>query len=797
MSETKNSERPCILCRTPIPGAMGADARFCCAGCEKVYDVLGRLDAASCPAYVEAARRLGLIPEGKSPAGSPTTPDRDDLPETVEGFRRERLEMTGLMCPSCGWVAEQVLTAADGVGEARVDYFSATCEVRYDLTRISRDDLADLLKPLGYGLSSLSDNEKGHISRRSTHRFLVVAILAMNVMSLSFLRYFQTLGVLDHLPRFIPWLEALLVLPILTLGWLPILRRAGASLRHRRMTMDLLIAIGVGAAAILSAVSLVTGREDMYFETCAGLVTISLLSQMIESRLRERAFSALAPLMRMRVVHARVADAEGEARFVDIGTVRSGDRVIFEQGEIVPFDGVVENDRAVVSEAVLTGEPVPVAKVRGDAVAAGSTVVEGRLRLTVRRLFEETLLARIAASVGETLSRQEQRMRQSDRIASRFIPVVVAIALGAWFTRMAMYGMPFALTPDGWFPSISVLAVACPCAFSLAGISAVTAVVGGLLRKGFLVKELEQLDTLAATDHVIFDKTGTVTRGAMTVTRIAWAGAPDQDLLRQVRRAEQSSGHPVAEAIRARLSNQETEETDTDEPVIRELPGSGRIVELGGRTLTIGNASLFDDPFLPEETGSHQTAVWFGYDRRAAGCFLLTDEIRPSAEAAVRGLSELGISTELVSGDRAAVTERVAAAVGIPSARGDASIEDKVAAVRSHLAAGRTVAFVGDGTNDAIAMSESHVSIALARSTDEALSASGLVAVHGDLEHLHDVFRAGRRLAAVVKQNYLWAFGFNTLFIPVAAMGELVPLAAMGLMFLSSVTVLLNSLRLR
>lgn len=844
---TTDTPRPCRLCQTPIPRRM-RESEFCCAGCEKVFDILGRLDDDAKPAYLETARKLGLIPDGGASQGTPdhsgqaasappfkkgaggisaetdgaieeedkiplapffkgergfsdTKPDPGTDPDPsldpALGQRRERLDMSGLMCPSCGWVAEQVLASTDGVTAARVDYFSSSCDVQYDLTKVSRDVLQEALAPLGYGLARLSDRETTPLHRKATHRFLVVAILAMNVMSLSFLRYFQTLGVLDHLPSFIPWLEGALVLPILYIGWIPVVHRAVASLRHGRLTMDLLIAIGVGAAATLSAVSLFTGREDMYFETCAGLLTISLLSGMIEARLRDKAFASLAPLMKTRLVHARRVDADGDDEYVKIDDIRSGDRVRFQKGELVPFDGVVESASAVVSEAMLTGEPHPIAKSRGDRMTAGSEVVEGRVVLLVERLFEETLLAKIAGSVGETLAKQEQRLRQNDRIASFFIPAVVLIAVGAWLYRLHAHGLAFALTPDGWFPSISVLAVACPCAFSLAGISAVTAVVGALLKRGFLVKELNRLEALAKVDHVIFDKTGTVTWGRMTVEHLVWRTEPDPALLSLVRAAEARSDHPVAEAVRAYLHQMSLPAGERAAVDIEDVPGSGRRAAIDGKTISIGNAALFEAPFAPEGLEAHHTAVWFGFGKTAAGCFLLTDEIRESAEPTVAKLRANGLSCELVSGDRAEVTRHVAAAIGLDSATGGASIEDKVAIVKQRRAAGRLTAFVGDGTNDALAMAEAGISIALARSTDEALSASDLVAIHGDIERLDEVFTAGRKLASVVKQNYLWAFSFNSFFIPIAAMGKLVPLAAMLLMLASSIAVLLNSLRLR
>jgi len=598
------------------------------------------------------------------------------------------------------------------------------------------------------------------------------------------------LGYLDHAPELLVWLELVLTLPVLAIGWLPILRRALVALRNKRVTADLLIGIAVGAATLLSVGALLTGRDDIYFETCAGLVTITLLSQMIEAQLRSRAFGRLAGLLKMRVTRARRLKDDGEIEYADIDDVGAGDRVAFEPGETIAFDGEIVGGTVHVSEAVLTGEPHPHERVSGDLVQAGSTLVEGRLEMKVLRRFDQTRLHGITESLAESLGRAEHRLRSADRISRWFVPAVLVIAVGAWLTRLGLYGLDYALSADGWFPSVAVLAVACPCAFSLAGISAITAATGSLLGRGILVKEPAQLERLWAVSKVVFDKTGTLTEGRMDVERLVWRDAPQDELLPLLLAVEQGSAHPVAHAIRAQRGELQSN-ADLD---VRDLPGQGRTADVDGRTFTVGAAALFDELFEPEGMGARHSAVWFGFDGVAAGCFLLTDTIREQTPAAVSGLKDLGLDLELLSGDRQAVTEKVASEVGIATARGDLSIEDKVSAVRS---SSNSIAFVGDGTNDALAMAESDVSIAVAGSTDEALSAAGFVALNPGPQELPRLFSLGRKLRRVIRTNYIWAFAFNTLFIPVAALGELVPLAAMALMLVSSAAVLLNSLRAR
>jgi heavy metal translocating P-type ATPase len=654
---------------------------------------------------------------------------------------------------------------------------------------------------LGHRIDPLRDEGKTALRGRSTLAFLIAAVLTMNIMTLSFLRYFEQLGYLDSAPEFLSWLEMLLTWPVLYIGWLPMVRRAVAGMRERRMTMDHLISTAVGAAFLLSFAALLTGRDDIYFETCAGLVTISLLSQMIEARLRERAYGDLARLLKMRVKNVRMADGGGSDTADDVyrpvNDITPGDRVCFLSSETVPFDGIVTGETVLVSEAVLTGEPMPVQKVNGDTISAGSTVVEGRLEMQTVRRFDETRLFKITKSLAGALQRAENRWRSADRISNWFVPAVLVVAIGAWLVRFGLYGFSYAVSTDGWFPSVAVLAIACPCAFSLAGIAGITAATGALLRKGFLVKEPDQLEALRWIQHVVFDKTGTVTEGMMTVEKLVWRDVAEQGMLALIQAAEERSTHPVATAIRTYLQEHETTESNPPDTAPEELPGQGRIARFDGRDFFIGSASLFEDSFLPTEITPRHTAVWFGFGNRATGCFLLTDILRENAGESISKLRELNLSCELLSGDRDAVTKLVGSELNMVSATGDVSLDEKVSIIKALEMSGKATAFVGDGTNDALAMSEATVSIALGNASDEALTACGFVSLNSDLGCLKELFVLGKKLSKVIRANYIWAFAFNAFFIPVAALGKLVPLAAMLLMLVSSTAVLLNSLRLK
>jgi heavy metal translocating P-type ATPase len=794
----------CRLCGTRLRDPRAGERGFCCEGCSRVHEVLAQLPEAEHAAYVAAAQRLGLVPtEGGGVA--PASP-QSALPSDPAAEKEERFRIAGLWCPSCSWVAEQILCSQRGVRAAQVDFFTSTAAVRYDLRCASPAALRELLSPLGYQLESLGEPQRDRASRAATLSFVACAVITMNLMSLATVRYFERLGVLDTVPPVLGWVELALTLPVLWIGYRPMVRRAWAGLRHGAANMDLLLAIGVTAAFVLSGAALVLGRPDIYFETCAGLVTIQLLGRMVEARLRDRAAAELTRLLRMPITRVRRLNAAGDVEFAELGAVSLGDRLRFEVGDLVPVDGTLDSERALLSEAVLTGEPAPVGKVRWSAVIAGSTVVDAPIELCVTRSYEHTRLCQVAAAVGQALRQAEGRLRSADRVSAVFVPVVLLGALGVWLARWWLGGWALAASPDGWFPSVAVLAVACPCAFSLAGIAAITAATGHLLQRGILVREPTQLEDLHRVRHLLLDKTGTVTRATMQVERLAWRERPHPELLASVLGAEQGSRHPVAEAIvaylRAELSAADQirarvdADGDASMAVPRAVPGVGRRLALPEGELGVGSARLFREPFSPPELAARHTAVWFGLGATAEGCFLLSDTLSPEAAGAADALRRSGLVLELVSGDRQATTEWAARELGVATARGDLSLDDKLALVRAHRAAGREIGFVGDGTNDALAMSEATVSIAVARATDQALAASGFVLLGGRLDALPTLFAVGRKLRRVVAQNTLWAFAFNVAFVPVAAAGRLVPLAAMALMLLSSSAVLLSSLRM-
>jgi len=792
-SETTSSEQLCRLCSTPLSKATELTDGFCCTGCLRVYDVLQDMDEDAAREYFIAARNMGIIPDdGSFP--DPVAPPA--LPEDPKALRTERVDVSGLTCPSCSWVMEQVILAKPGVSTAQVDFFTGTGTISYDMRLTSVDEIHKFVTPLGYGLSLIADENKRSISRQLTFDFIAAGVITLNIMSLASVRYFETLGWMDsQTPRFLGYIEFGLAVIVLYIGYLPIVRRAWAGIVNRTITMDFLQTVAIGAAFALSLVSLAKGLEDIYFDTCAGLTTIALLGRMVEGRLRDRAFSDIAMLMRMRVSKIRLYREQEREQFVFIDEIAVNDSVVFNSGETIPFDGEVLNDDIYVSEAVLTGEPEPVRMVRGDYIVAGSQITSGTLHMRVTRRFEDTRLHGITESIAQTLAKNESQLRSADRIAAWFSPLVILIALGVWIFRFMVDGSTEALQAHGWFPSVAVLAVACPCAFSIAGISAVTAATGLLIRKGFLVRLPEQLEKMASVTDIVFDKTGTLTHGDMRVDNLQWLNKPHPELLPLIAAAEKDSRHPVAHALREYLGEQKIDNIDIDE--ITEIPGQGFILTVNGREFRIGSQILFNETSCPKNVNTHHSAVLFGYDGIVVGCFHIADSLKHDAPHTVEVLKKQGYRVSLLSGDRQDVCDWLKEELDLDAAFGNASINDKVSIISGMQDSGKVVAFIGDGTNDALAMGVSTASIAMGKSTDEALSASGFVMYHSNLSSLPALFNTGKKLHSVVLGNYLWAFAFNTIFIPIAAMGNLTPLAAMLLMLVSSSGVLINSLRMK
>ncbi len=810
-----------------------------CASCSsRIERVLGAVDGVRGVSVNLAAETMDLDydPEALSP---------EDVAQRVAalGFEVQLpepeqtmdLDITGMHCASCAARIERVVGAMDGVSSATASFGSESGSFRFDPAVVGRREIRDKIRELGFDSTPASAAPDAFEQRRlealenlaAIRRRLIPAFAfaaPLLVLSMGHMAGMPLPAWLDpaHSPLAFALAQLALTLPVVWSGRLFYLRGL-PNLWRRQPDMDSLVAVGTGAALVYSlwnTVLIALGRDpamhamDLYFESAAVLIALISLGKYFEARSRLRTSDAIRALMQLAPDQAILVDEDGGHREIPLDEVEGGDLLLVRPGQRVPVDGAVVSGQSSVDESMLTGEPLPVSKIQGDAVTGGTLNTSGTLTIRAEKVGQDTVLARIIRLVQQAQGSKAPISSLADRISFYFVPAVIAIAIAS--------GLAWYLGTGGDFPFalrifIAVMVIACPCAMGLATPMSIMVGTGRGAQLGVLVKSGTALQTAESVRAVVFDKTGTLTHGHPILTDLTpLPGCPlDKDaLLTLTASIERASEHPLARAIVLAAQNKQLPLTDPD--AFEALPGRGVRASHSGRAVLLGNRELMAEAAVsgldaPETTDAAdtlssqgKTALYLALDGALAALLAVADTLRPESPDVVRRLRALGVRVVMLTGDNETTARAIASQAGIDEVLAQVRPEDKQARIREIQDSGTVTAMTGDGINDAPALARADLGIAMGSGIDVAIESGDVVLMHEDLSGVLTALELSRATMRNIRQNLFWAFAFNVLGIPVAAgvlhlFGgpTLNPMIAGTAMALSSVTVVSNALRLR
>lgn len=723
-----------------------------------------------------------------------------------EGLQsRETIKVSGMTCVACANSIEKALRKKDGVEEAVVNFAAEKVVVRYDRGKIDRKMLVAVIENLGYGVlaEEVREGQLDHEAREQakllTQKRIVILVMSVTaiieiIMLLEFRYYF-------HLPNH-NWIMLIAATPIVFWAGLPTHQGAWRAVSHGNTNMDVLISLGTLAAYSWGIVAFFLPYTVSFMGISGMIMSFHLLGRYLEAIARSKTSSAIRKLLELGAKTARIIVAGKEVE-IPAEEVMAGDTIIVRPGEKIPVDGEIIAGYTTIDESMVTGESMPAEKTVGDQVVGATFNKNGLIQFKATKVGKDTFLAQIIRMVEEAQGSKAPIQKLADKVTSYFVPVVILVSLstlGGWL----LFGGAEALD-RAIFAAIAVLVIACPCALGLATPTAIMVGTGLGAERGILIKDAASLQTMLAVDTIIFDKTGTITKGKPSVTEIITTGELGEDeLLRLAAGGEKGSEHPLGQAIV--LAALERELILEDASDFQAIPGKGIRAVIDGKIVLLGNRKLMNEQEIQtdslenmmaelEEQG--KTAMLIAVDGNLAGIIAVADTVKEDSLRAITALTEAGLTTAMLTGDNERTAKAIATQVGISRILAQVLPDQKEAEVRRLQQEGRVVAMVGDGINDAPALAQANVGIAIGTGTDIAIEASDITLIRGNLTSVVTAIQLSRHTFKIIRQNLFWAFAYNVLAIPIAASGRLSPAIAALAMALSSVSVLLNSLRLR
>ncbi|MFA1822178.1 heavy metal translocating P-type ATPase [Virgibacillus oceani] len=727
---------------------------------------------------------------------------------------KQTFDISGMTCAACATKIEKRLSKMDGVSNATVNFALENVMVDYDAGQVTTGDMIEAVKKLGYSLKTKTSKEETTNSkekevRHQTGKFIFSAILTFPLLWTMVTHFEFTSFIYSPDMLMNPWVQLALAIPVQFIVGAQFYRGAYKALRNKSANMDVLIALGTSAAFFYSIflgiewqTSGQPGMPELYFEAAAVIITLVILGKLFEVRAKGRTGQAIQKLLGMQAKTARVI-RNGNEQEIAIEEVIVGDTIIVRPGEKIPVDGQIIKGESAVDESMITGESIPVDKKTGD-VAIGSTINKnGLLTIEATKVGKDTALSQIVKVVEEAQGSKADIQRVADRVSGIFVPIVVGIAS---VTFLVWY---FIVDPgelrSALVPLITILVIACPCALGLATPTSIMAGSGRSAELGVLFKGGEHLENTRSITTIVLDKTGTVTKGEPELTDVLTEhGFSEEEVLALVASAENSSEHPLAEAIvkGAKAMGIEIKEADSFEAI----PGYGIRSSIEGRTIFVGTRKLMQQQNIDVSSVENKmaklesegkTAMLIGVEKQLAGVIAVADTVKETSKAAIRRMHKLGLEVIMLTGDNQRTAEAIGKQVGIDHVIAEVVPEQKADQIKLLQQMDKKVAMVGDGVNDAPALAVADIGMAIGTGTDVAIEAADITLMRGDLHSVADSVQLSAKTMRNIKQNLFFAFVYNTASIPIAAIGLLAPWVAGAAMAFSSVSVVLNALRLQ